>query len=119
MDNVGPIADRSGSSQLASNTQGWPEVASDQPLLSAADDPGQLEQPAAENLPIEIGDADETNEERHADAIEAFLSSEDGQLNAGDPPRLTRKQKQARKGLPKPENLRRLARCWLASAHRL
>ena len=58
------------------------------------------------------------DEAKTAAAFEAITSPE-AQLELGDPPLMTRKEKQARKGLPEYHNLLALARVWLNQAHDL
>lgn len=53
------------------------------------------------------------------DQLDAWLASDEGQLNAGDPPLTPRQKKQRTKGLPDVENLRDLAHTCLEQAHQL
>jgi len=53
-----------------------------------------------------------------SDLVTRYFDSEEGRLNAGDPP-LSRKDKSARKGLPTRENLEKLASAWLVHNHKL
>jgi hypothetical protein len=60
------------------------------------------------------GDQPATNDE-----LARCVDAPGSELTLNEPPLLTRKEKQARKGLPTPENLRKLAKVWLETAREL
>ena len=61
-------------------------------------------------ISVLVNDPTKQDESGVADEVVRYVTAPESELILGDPSLLTRKQKQARKGLPTPENLRKLAR---------